>query len=108
MLSAEPVCSCAHFFVHIAHETAGAARTRSSLRPLYFWGQGSCKTSGEWRREKANYVRQKVVIASEAKQSIVPRKERVDCFASLAMTVLLFEVDPMVAGHRGLRCHFGS
>ena len=22
-------------FVHIAHETAGAARTRSSLRPLY-------------------------------------------------------------------------
>jgi hypothetical protein len=34
MLSAEPVCSCAHFLVHIAHETAGAARTRSSLRPL--------------------------------------------------------------------------
>ena len=34
MLSAGPVCSCAHFFVHIAHETAGAARTRSSLRPL--------------------------------------------------------------------------
>ncbi|MEH2498619.1 hypothetical protein V1294_005098 [Bradyrhizobium sp. AZCC 1678] len=30
----DPVCSCAHFFVHIAHETAGAARTRSSLRPL--------------------------------------------------------------------------
>jgi hypothetical protein len=38
MLSAEPVCSCAHFFVHIAHETAGAARTRSSLRPLRFMG----------------------------------------------------------------------
>jgi hypothetical protein len=34
MLSAEPVCSCAFFFVHFAHETAGAARTRSSLRPL--------------------------------------------------------------------------
>jgi hypothetical protein len=31
--SAEPVCSCA-FFVHLAHETAGAACTRSSLRPL--------------------------------------------------------------------------
>jgi hypothetical protein len=29
-----PVCSCAHFLVHIAHETAGAARTRSFLRPL--------------------------------------------------------------------------
>jgi hypothetical protein len=26
------------------------------------------------------------VIASEAKQSISPRKERMDCFASLAMT----------------------
>ena len=25
-------------FVHIAHETAGAARTRSSLRPLIFEG----------------------------------------------------------------------
>jgi len=23
--------------MHIAHETAGAARTRSSLRPLIFW-----------------------------------------------------------------------
>src|ERR1700676_1323221 len=34
MLSAEPVCSCAHFLVHFAHETAGAARTRLSLRPL--------------------------------------------------------------------------
>jgi hypothetical protein len=27
------------------------------------------------------------VIASEAKQSISPHKERMDCFASLAMTV---------------------
>jgi hypothetical protein len=33
-VSAEPVCSCAPFYVHLAHETAGAARTRSSLRPL--------------------------------------------------------------------------
>jgi hypothetical protein len=31
---AEPVCSCARFYAQIAHETAGAARTRSSLRPL--------------------------------------------------------------------------
>jgi hypothetical protein len=36
--SAEPVCSCAHFFVHFAHETAGAARTRLSLRPLLSGG----------------------------------------------------------------------
>ena len=33
--SAEPVCSCALSSVHFAHETAGAARTRSSLRPLF-------------------------------------------------------------------------
>jgi hypothetical protein len=34
-----------------------------------------------WRDRSSN-----IVIASEAKQSILPRKERVDCFASLAMT----------------------
>ncbi len=32
--SAGPVCSCALSFAQIAHETAGAARTRLSLRPL--------------------------------------------------------------------------
>src|SRR5882757_8553009 len=37
--SAKPVCSCACFLMHIARETAGAARTRSSLRPL-IGGQG--------------------------------------------------------------------
>jgi hypothetical protein len=30
-----PVCSCACSYAHIAHETAGAASTRRSLRPLY-------------------------------------------------------------------------
>ena len=30
--SASTVCSCAHFLVHLAHETAGAACTRHSLR----------------------------------------------------------------------------
>src|SRR5882672_3465711 len=30
-----PVCSCALCFVQSARETAGAARTRSSLRPLF-------------------------------------------------------------------------
>jgi hypothetical protein len=33
--SAGPVCSCALCSVHYAHETAGAARTRLSLRPLF-------------------------------------------------------------------------
>src|SRR5438552_8163237 len=30
-----PVCSCAFLFAQIARETAGAASTRSSLRPLF-------------------------------------------------------------------------
>jgi hypothetical protein len=34
-----------------AHETAGAARTRSSLRPLCFWGERICKTRAKSRRE---------------------------------------------------------
>src|ERR1700676_2862498 len=37
--SAEPVCSCAFVLCTFAHETAGAARTRCSLRPL-FGGRG--------------------------------------------------------------------
>src|SRR3981081_456814 len=32
--SAEPVCSYAFLLCTVAHETAGAARTRCSLRPL--------------------------------------------------------------------------
>jgi hypothetical protein len=33
--------------MHIAHETAGAARTRSSLRPLEFWGANDLQASDE-------------------------------------------------------------
>jgi len=38
--SAEPVCSCAFFLCSFAHETAGAACTRYSLRPVV-GGQGN-------------------------------------------------------------------
>ena len=34
-----PVCSCAPNAQFLAHETAGAARTRHSLRPLFRRGQ---------------------------------------------------------------------
>ena len=47
--SAEPVCSCAQFFAHLAHETAGAARTRHSLLPL-IRGTNEPQTSGASRR----------------------------------------------------------
>ena len=49
--SAKPVCSCAHLATSIAHGTAGAARTRSSLRPLISRVRFSCKTPGASRRE---------------------------------------------------------
>ena len=38
-----PVCSCAVLFAQIARETAGAASTRSSLRPLIEEGKRKCK-----------------------------------------------------------------
>ena len=44
--SAEPVCSCAHSYAHIARETAGAARTRLSLRPLLACEGESCASLG--------------------------------------------------------------
>src|SRR5258707_7941631 len=63
MLFAEPVCSCAPFFVQIAHETAGAARTRSSLRPLKLRGRNDLQTSGASCREIAKSCNWSAVIA---------------------------------------------
>ena len=82
--SAEPVCSCALCYVYFARETAGAARTRSSLRPPFSEGHRFAKL-GHLCRGNANVCL--AVIASdlsaearrakaEAKQSMPPRKER--------------------------------
>ena len=49
-----PVCSCAAFLVLIAHGTAGAARTRSSLRPQFERAGSFRQSSGAMRREIAN------------------------------------------------------
>src|SRR3954462_2607593 len=49
-----PVCSCAALFALFAHEIAGAARIRHSLRPLDFEGEEIQQTSGAMRRENAN------------------------------------------------------
>jgi hypothetical protein len=40
------------------------------------------------RRSIAKPLSYLFVIASAAKQSIVPQKERMDCFAALAMTAI--------------------
>src|SRR3954451_15375161 len=49
-----PVCSCATCYAQTARETAGAASTRSSLRPLFREGGKFLATSGERRREIAS------------------------------------------------------
>src|SRR5262245_2779977 len=47
-----PVCSCAPLAkAQTAHETAGAASTRSSLRPLISMGANEMQTSGKTCRE---------------------------------------------------------
>ncbi|MEH2552378.1 hypothetical protein V1283_009023 [Bradyrhizobium sp. AZCC 2262] len=65
-----PVCSCAFLFAQIARETAGAASTRSSLRPLFQEGQTKIQTSGERRRENA--ASYSVVIVREGGRSSIP------------------------------------
>jgi hypothetical protein len=51
-----PVCSCAFFYVQFAHEIAGAACTRCSLRPLIFEGN-FLHNSGASCREMADAYR---------------------------------------------------
>src|SRR5882757_5534682 len=70
--------------MHIAHETAGAARTRSSLRPLYFGGKVSSKTSGASRRENAmscSDLSTSLRGAKRPKQSILSLRREMGCFA---------------------------
>jgi hypothetical protein len=70
-----PVCSCALLFAQIARETAGAASTRSSLRPLISRGQTKMQTSGDQRRENAKLYPPSLRGARATKQSIYPRAE---------------------------------
>src|SRR6266480_5473309 len=49
-----PVCSCAPTVQFLAHETAGAACTRHSLRPLLRGRQRICITRAKTRREIAD------------------------------------------------------
>ena len=53
-----PVCSCAFLFAQIARETAGAASTRSSLRPLIFKraSEVSANLGRSAPREREGYV----------------------------------------------------
>ena len=70
MLSAGPVCSCARFLCAIAHETAGAARTRSSLRPLF------SRRANEDANLGRNASREREVISSRHRPRLVRRSSR--------------------------------
>jgi len=59
-------------------------RNRAFTSPCL--GESFINDSGASRRGVADVCL--AVIASAAKQSILPRKERMDCFASLAMTAV--------------------
>src|ERR1700730_4013756 len=73
------VCGSLHNF---AHETAGAARTRSSLRPL-IGGQGDliAKLGRKTPRDREGVF---TIIASEAKQSSFLFSQKLDCFVARA------------------------
>jgi hypothetical protein len=60
------------FYVHLAHETAGAARTRLSLRPLFLKRARTTQTSGDSRREN-DRAYPTAVIACESGRSSMPR-----------------------------------
>src|SRR5437870_240710 len=94
-----PVCSCALLFAQIARETAGAASTRSSLRPLFRRGPNEDANLGRNAPRECETI--STVIASAAKQSISPHKERMDCFAALAVTWIVRSPDERVESRRG-------
>jgi hypothetical protein len=80
--SAEPVCSCAFFCARFARETAGAARTRCSLRPLIkrvrkFFSKPRAYQAARSRSHVSTSLRG----AKATKQSIFPVRGAMDCFA---------------------------
>jgi hypothetical protein len=88
------------FLCAFARETAGAARTRLSLRPLFSRAEVEIKARARGVAGTRIHVLQELAsrhcepqgranarpMTGSAKQSIAPRKERMDYFAALAMT----------------------
>jgi len=94
-----PVCSCALLFAQIARETAGAASTRSSLRPLIFGGRelsSKPRTQCAARsRSRIQFVARMSAATSGDHSDTAPdiaaliraTSNKLDCFAALAMTL---------------------
>jgi hypothetical protein len=99
--SAEPVCSCASFAkAQTARGTAGAARTRSSLRPLIGEGKRDANLGHIMSRDRDTISRS--LRAQRSNPSFRVRRT-MDCFAPLAKTRR--ERSTIVAGQlqRGLQ-----
>jgi hypothetical protein len=79
-----PVCSCAHFFYPL-HMRPRVQRA-SGIPCALFSIEGEELQANLGRNAPRDREAVSSVIASAAKQSIAPRKERMDCFAALAMT----------------------
>src|SRR3954454_8218220 len=60
------------FLVHVAHETAGAARIRHSLRPLNFRGRNDLQNFGQIMPREREGVSPSLRGALATKQSIHP------------------------------------
>ena len=72
MFSAEPVCSCAFLpNAHSAHETAGAARTRLSLRSLFQRGTRASSSTdlpdGQISKNLSSPPLKNILLSSEGK-----------------------------------------
>src|SRR5205823_6621192 len=81
-----PVCSCAFLFAQIARETAGAASTRSSLRPLRNEeGEKLHKARAYSAARTRNHIHRHCERSEAIHCHLVHRK--MDCFVALAMTV---------------------
>jgi len=77
------VCAFLHNF---ARETAGAARTRLSLRPLFDEGERQNAKPGRIAPRDREGMSRRHCERSEAIHGAASKK--LDCFAALAMTVL--------------------
>src|SRR3979409_1873041 len=76
------------FLCNFAHETAGAACTRHSLRPLFSGRKIHARLARIAPRECETVSHSSLRGALATKQSILSLCRAMDCFASLAMTVL--------------------
>ena len=77
------VCS---FFSTIAHETAGAARIRHSLRPLDLEGGRNCKPRAQCVARMRNYFR--VILTGRSAEDPCRHAETIDRFLSYSPTTL--------------------